>query len=55
MNNKIKYRNYIGSEAFSETDDAMDALLQQLDEGIDDMEAGRVHSVGEAWKEIDRI
>ena len=36
-------------------DDAMDALLLQLDEGIDDMEAGRVQSVEDAWKEIDEI
>ena len=36
-------------------DDAMDILLDKLDEAIDDMENGRVQSVDEAWDEIDQI
>ncbi len=30
-------------------------LLLKLDEGIDDLENGRVQSVEEAWKDIDQI
>lgn len=35
--------------------DAMDELLSKLDVAIDDMEQGRVQSIDDAWKEIDRI
>lgn len=35
--------------------DAMDILLSQLDEAIDDMENGRVQTIDEAWEEIDAI
>lgn len=35
--------------------DAMDILLEKLDESIDDMENGRVQTIEEAWKEIDEI
>ena len=34
-------------------DDAMDILLTKLDDAIHDMEAGRVQTIEEAWKEID--
>ncbi|MBQ3544530.1 MAG: hypothetical protein IJA34_06050 [Lachnospiraceae bacterium] len=30
-------------------------FFQMLDEGIEDMENGRVETIEEAWKEIDRI
>ena len=36
-------------------DDAMDILLTKLDDAIHDMEAGRVQTIEEAWKEIDEI
>ncbi len=36
-------------------DDAMDILLTKLDNAIHDMEAGRVQTIEEAWKEIDEI
>lgn len=36
-------------------DDAMDILLTTLDDAIHDMEAGRVQTIEEAWKEIDEI
>lgn len=35
--------------------DAMDVLLLKLDEAIDDMEAGNVMTIEEAWEEIDAI
>jgi soluble cytochrome b562 len=35
--------------------DAMDVLLEKLDDAIDDMENGRVQIVEEAWKEIDAV
>lgn len=35
--------------------DAMDVLLNKLDEAIDDMENGRVQTLDEAWEEIDRV
>lgn len=35
--------------------DAMDILLDKLDEAIDDMENGRVQTIEEAWEEIDRV
>lgn len=35
--------------------DAMNELFSKLDEAIDDMEAGRVQTIEEAWKEIDEI
>ena len=34
---------------------AMDILLDNLDEAIDDMENGRVQSVDDAWDKIDQI
>lgn len=36
-------------------DDAMDVLLNKLDDAIDDMENGRVQTIDEAWKEIDEV
>ena len=33
----------------------MDILLTKLDDAIHDMEAGRVQTIEEAWKEIDEI
>ncbi len=36
-------------------DNAMDILLTKLDDAIHDMEAGRVQTIEEAWKEIDEI
>ena len=40
----------------SETvNDAMTELFSKLDEAIDDLEAGRVQPLEEAWKEIDKI
>ena len=36
-------------------DDAMDILLTKLDDAIHDMEAGRVQTIGEAWREIELI
>lgn len=35
--------------------DAMELLLEKLDAAIDDMENGRVQTIEETWKEIDRI
>lgn len=35
--------------------EAMDVLLAELDEAIEDMENGRVQSVEEVWAEIDAI
>lgn len=35
--------------------DAMDVLLGELDEAIDDMENGRVQTIDEAWEEIDKV
>lgn len=35
--------------------DAMDILLEKLDEAIDDMENGKVQTIDEAWKEIDKV
>ena len=36
-------------------EDAMDILLEKLDEAIDDLENSRVQSIDEAWNEIDQI
>ncbi|MCF2643339.1 MAG: hypothetical protein SO160_13750 [Lachnospiraceae bacterium] len=36
-------------------DDAMDVLLNKLDEAIDDIKNGRVQTIDEAWEEIDRV
>ncbi len=35
--------------------DAMNVLLGKLDEAIDDMENGRVQTLEEAWREIDKV
>lgn len=35
--------------------DAMNVLLSKLDEGIDDLENGRVLTEEELWEEIDNI
>ena len=35
--------------------DAMNTLLDKLDEAIEDLENGRVQTVDEAWREIDSI
>jgi hypothetical protein len=35
--------------------DAMDVLLNKLDDAIDDMESGRLQTIDEAWKEIDEV
>lgn len=35
--------------------DAMNILLSKLDEGIDDLENGRVLTEEELWEEIDSI
>ena len=34
-------------------DDAMDILLEKLDESIDDVENNRVQTIDNAWEEID--
>ena len=34
--------------------DAMDVLLNKLDEAIDDIKNGRVQTIDEAWEEIDK-
>lgn len=36
-------------------DDAMDILLEKLDESIDDVENNRVQTIDDAWEEIDVI
>lgn len=38
-----------------ELNDSVKNFFQLLDEGIDDMENGRVETIEEAWKEIDSI
>lgn len=49
-------RHAVGVEDASYTiNDAMNELFSKLDEAIDDMEAGRVQTIEEAWKEIDEI
>lgn len=35
--------------------DTMDVLLGKLNEAIDDMENGRVQTIDEAWREIDKM
>lgn len=35
--------------------DAMDILLNKLDEAMDDLEYGRVQTIDEAWEEIDAL
>ena len=42
-------------ESTHSINDAIDILLDKLDEGIDDMENGRIQSVEDAWKDIDQI
>ncbi len=36
-------------------EDAIDVLLEKLDEAIDDMENGHVQTIEEAWQEIDAV
>lgn len=48
------YRVTIQHKAFI-INDAMDELLSKLNVAIGDMEQGRVQSIDDAWKEIDRI
>ncbi|MBQ9885660.1 MAG: hypothetical protein IJM37_02185 [Lachnospiraceae bacterium] len=36
-------------------DISIELLLQKLDEAIDDIEAGRVQTIDDAWKEIDAL
>lgn len=43
------------AEASYTIDDAMEVLFEKLDAAIDDMENGRIQTIEEAWKEIDRI
>ncbi len=43
------------AEASYTIDDAMEVLFEKLDAAIDDMENGRVQTIEEAWKKIDRI
>lgn len=40
---------------FKNTDDSVQALLDILDEAIDDFENGRVISEEEMWKELEAI
>ena len=42
-------------ESTYSVNDAIDILLEKLDEGIDDLENGRVQSIEEAWEDIDQI
>lgn len=42
-------------ESTYSVNDAIDILLEKLDEGIDDLENGRIQSVEEAWEDIDQI
>ena len=34
---------------------SIELLFQKLDEAIDDIEAGRVQTIDDAWKEIDAL
>lgn len=36
-------------------ENAIDVLLEKLDDAIDDMESGNVQTIEEAWKEIDAV
>lgn len=42
-------------EATYTLDDAMDVLLAELDDAIDDMENNRVQTIEDAWQEIDTV
>ena len=42
-------------ESTYSVNDAIDILLEKLDEGIDDLENGRIQSTEEAWEDIDQI
>lgn len=36
-------------------ENAIDVLLEKLDDAIGDMESGNVQTIEEAWKEIDAV
>ena len=42
-------------ESTYSVNDAIDILLEKLDEGIDDLENGRIQSVEASWEDIDQI
>lgn len=44
-----------GKQTDADNNVAMNVLFSKIDEGLDDMENGRVQSVEEAWKDIDSI
>ena len=45
----------VDEKKFNSVCNAMNFLISELDEAIDDMENGRVLTEEEAWKEIDEI
>lgn len=45
----------VNNRNYDYTEDAFDALYQELTKGVQSMKNGEVYTVEDAWEEIDRI